>query len=146
MEQIGSNDSEKANFKARTVKDIIKHAKGIPNKASVRTALDEMRELAADWSPVANERGELLGTLSRREMNRKVGGLGHDPETEPVEAHIERNGLYCFKDQTIEEAERIMLEAKVDEVPVVTGEKVLLGVINIEAIAQEKRAEKRQGP
>ena len=31
-----------------------------------------------------------------------------------------------------------MLKAKVNEVPVITGEKLLVGVINIEAIAREK--------
>jgi hypothetical protein len=34
-------------------------------------------------------------------MNQKVGGLGHDPKTEPVEAQVEKNNVYCFEDQTI---------------------------------------------
>ena len=38
-------------------------------------------------------------------MNRKVGGLGHDPKTEPVEAQVEKNNFYCFEDQTVAEAE-----------------------------------------
>ena len=70
-------------------------------------------------------------------MNRNVGGFGHDPKTEPVEAHIEKNNAYCFEDQTIAEAEQMMLNAKLDEVFVVTREKLLVGTINIEAIAQE---------
>ena len=133
MEQIKPNDSE---GKARTVKDIIKPAKSISHKVSVKAALDEMQALAIDSSLVTDERGELLGTLSKNNMNRNVGGLGHDPKTEPVEAHIERNSPYCFEDLTIAEAERIMLNAKVREVPVVTGEKLLVGAINIEAIAR----------
>jgi len=138
MEQIKPNDSEGANFKARTVKDIIKPAKSISDKVSVKAALDEMQAREIDSSPVTDERGELLGTLSKNKMNRNVGGLGHDPETEPVEAHIEKHSAYCFEDQTIEEAERIMFNAKVGEVPVVTGEKLLVGAINSEAIAREK--------
>jgi predicted transcriptional regulator len=70
-------------------------------------------------------------------MNRNVGGFGHDPKTEPVEAHIEKNNAYCFEDQTIAEAEQMMLNAKLGEVFVVTREKLLVGTINIEAIAQE---------
>ena len=135
MEQIKPNDS---GGKARTVKDIIKPAKSILNKVSVKVALDEMRARAIDSSPVTDEHGELLGTLSKNKMNRNVGGLGHDPKTEPVEAHIDKNSAYCFEDQTIAEAEQIMLKAKVEEVPVVTGEKLLVGAINIEAIAQAK--------
>jgi signal-transduction protein with cAMP-binding, CBS, and nucleotidyltransferase domain len=138
MEQINPNNLAHANFKARTVTDIIKPAKSISNKVSVRAALDEMQALAIDSSPVIDQRGELLGTVSKNKMNGTVGGLGHDPKTEPVEAHIENNNAYCFEDQTIAEAEQMMLNAKIGEVHVVTREKLLVGTINIEAIAEEK--------
>jgi len=148
MEQIKPNDSEGANFKARTVKDMIKPAKSISDKVSVKAALDEMQARKIDSLPVTGERGELLGTLSKNRMNRNVGGLGHDPKTEPVEAYIERDSAYCLEDQTISEAERIILEAKVGEVPVITGEKLLVGAINIESIARDKtnRSKLRASP
>jgi predicted transcriptional regulator len=107
MEQINANHLGSANFKARTVKDIIEPVKSISNKVSVKAALDEMQARAIDSSPVIDQRGELLGTLSKNKMNRNVGGLGHDPKTEPVEAHIEKNNAYCFEDQTIAEAEQL---------------------------------------
>ena len=138
MEQIKANPLGRANFGARTVKDIIEPAKSIFNKISVKAALDEMQARAIDSSPVIDQRGKLLGTVSQNKMNREVGGFGHDPKTEPVEAHIDRNNPYCFEDQTVAAAEKIMLEAKVGEVFVVTREKFLVGTINIEAIAQEK--------
>src|SRR5437870_9636007 len=138
MEQIESNPSWGANFEARTIKDMIEPAKSLFNKVSVKAALDEMQARAIDSSPVIDQRGKLLGTVSQNKMNREVGGFGHDPKTEPVEAHIDRNNPYCFEDQTVAAAEKIMLEAKVGEVFVVTREKFLVGTINIEAIAQEK--------
>src|SRR5437763_5384630 len=146
MEQIKANHLGHANFKARTVKDIIQPAKSISNQVSAKAALDEMRARAIDSSPVIDQRGELLGTVSKNKMNRNVGGLGHDPKTEPVEAHIEKNSAYCFEDQTISEVEQMMLNAKVGEVPVVTREKLLVGTINIEAIAEKKRWRKRLEP
>ena len=139
MEQIKPNRCGGAHFEARTVKDITESAESIFNKASVKAALDEMQARAMDSSPVIDQRGELLGTVSKNKMNREVGGFGHDPKTEPLEAHIDRNNPYCFEDQTVAAAEKIMLEAKVGEVFVVTREKFLVGTINIEAIAQEKR-------
>ena len=141
MKQIKHNHSGRANFEARTVKDITESAESIFNKASVKAALDEMQARAMDSSPVIDQRGELLGTVSKNKMNREVGGFGHDPKTEPLEAHIEKNNPYCFEDQTVAAAEQIMFEAKVGEVFVVTREKFLVGTINVEAIAQEKRLE-----
>jgi len=146
MEQINTNHSWGANFEARTVKDIIEPAESIFNKISVKTALDEMQARASDSSSVIDQRGELLGTVSKNKMNREVGGFGHDPRTEPVEAQIETNNPYCFDDQTVAEAEQMMLNAQVGEVPVVTREKLLVGTISIEAIAQEKRWRKRLEP
>ena len=137
MEQIKPNYFGGANFEARTVKDFIEPAKSISNKISVRAALDQMQAQATDSSPVVDQCGELLGILSKNKMNRSVGGFGHDPKTEPVDAHIEKNNAYCFEDQTIAEAEQMMLHAKIGEVPVVTREKLLVGTINIEAIEQE---------
>jgi CBS domain-containing protein len=142
MEQINANHLGGANFKARTVKDIIEPAKSISSKVSVKAALDEMQARAIDSSPVIDQRGELLGTVSKNKMNREVGGFGHDPKTEPVEAHIDRNNPYCFEDQTVAAAEQIMLEAKVGEVFVVTREKLLVGTINIESIAAQKHGRK----
>ena len=146
MEQIKPSPFGAANFEARTVKDIIEPAESIFNKASVKTALDEMQARATDSSSVIDQRGELLGTVSKNKMNREVGGFGHDPKTEPVEAQIETNNPYCFEDQTVAEAEQMMLNAQVGEVPVVTREKLLVGTISIEAIAQEKRWRKRLEP
>ena len=138
MEQMEPNHSGAVNFEARTIKDIIEPAKSILNKVSVKAALDEMQARAIDSSPVIDQRGELLGTVSRNKMNREVGGLGHDPKTESIEAHMEKNNSYCFDDQTVAEAEQMMLNAKVGEIPVVNREKLLVGTINIEAIAQER--------
>jgi predicted transcriptional regulator len=146
MEQIGTNHSRGANFDARTVKDIIEPANSIFNRGSVKAAMDEMQARTIDSSPVIDQRGEFLGTVSKTKMNREVGGFGHDPKTEPVEAHIEKDNHYCFEDQTVAEAEQMILNAKVGEVPVVTREKLLVGTINIEAIAQEKRRIKRLEP
>ncbi len=146
MEQIKANHSTAANFEARTIKDIIEPAKSILNKISVKTALAEMEARAMGSSPVIDQRGELLGIVSKDEMNRQVGGLGHDPKTEPVEAHMEKTNPYCFEDQTVAEAEQMMLNANVGEVPVVTREKLLVGTINIDAIAQDRKRRERLEP
>jgi CBS domain-containing protein len=126
-----------ANVDARPVKDFIEPAKTVLGKVSVsvQTALDEMQARGIYSALVTNQRGDLLGTVSSNEMNRKVGGLGHDPKTEPVEAQVEKNNVYCFEDQTVAEARQIICDAKVAEVSVVTREKLLVGTTNLEAIA-----------
>lgn len=133
-----SNPAGEPNLGDRPIKDVTEPAKAVLGKVSVQTALSEMQAQEIDSALVTNQRGELLGTVSSNEMNRKVGGFGHDPRTEPVEAQVEKKNVYCFEDQTVAQAEQIMGEAEVAEVPVVTREKLLLGTTNLEAIAQDK--------
>ena len=128
------NPAGDANLAFRAVKDIIAPVKTVLGKVSVQTALDEMQARGIDSALVTDQRGELLGAVSSNEMNQKVGGLGHDPKTESVETQVEKNNVYCFENQTVAEAEQIMLDAKVAEVPVVTREKLLVGATNLEAI------------
>jgi len=123
-----------ANLAVRAVKDVIAPIKTVLGKVSVQAALDEMQARGIDSALVTDQHGELLGAVSKSKMNREVGGLGHDPKTERVETYMERNNVYCFEDQTVAEAEQIMLDAKVAEVPVVTREKLLVGTTNLEAI------------
>ena len=135
-----------ANREARPVKDIIKPAKTVLGTVSVQSALNELEAAGVDSSPVTDQRGELLGAVSKNEMNRKVGGMGHDPETEPVEAHVEKDNPYCYEEQTVAEAEEIMLKANVPEAPVVTREKVVVGTTSLETIAQDKEGEQPGSP
>src|SRR5437773_5525369 len=69
-----------ANREVRPVKDIIEPAKTVASKASVQAALNELQARGVDSSPVTDQRGELLGAVSKNEMNRKVGGMGARPE------------------------------------------------------------------
>lgn len=121
--------SSEAKYETRPVKEIAEPAKTIPSKASVQDALNEMRAQQIDSSLVTNKSGKLLGQVSRKEMNRRVGGWGHDPKTVSVKEQVETNKADCFEDQTIAEAKQIMHDAKISEVPVITGERLLLGKI-----------------
>src|ERR1700730_9272311 len=136
------NPTGDANLDASPVKDIIEPAKTVPSKVSVQAALNELQARGVDSSPVTDRRGELLCAVSKNEMNRKVGGMGRAPQTAPVEAHVEKNKAYCFEDQTVAEAEQIMLDANVAEAPVVTREKLVVGTTSLEVIAQDKDGEK----
>lgn len=126
-----------ANRQARPVKGIVAAAKTVLNDDSVKDALDEMKTRQTDSSLVINRHGELLGTVSKDRMHRKVGGLGHDPETEVVQAQLEPTKAECFEDQTLAEARHLMLDAKVTEIAVVRRAKLLVGTTNLEAIARQ---------
>jgi CBS domain-containing protein len=131
-----------AKVDTKSVKEIVEPAQTVRSEASVEAALEKMRAQGSESSAVTDQGGKLLGRVSKNQMNRKVGGLGHDPHTFPVEPQVDKDAACCSEDQTIGEAEKVMLAAKVDEVPVVTQDKLLVGKVTLGAIAQKKHAAK----
>jgi CBS-domain-containing membrane protein len=115
-------------------------AKTFGPQTSVQQACDELRSEGVAWSPVIDRNGRLLGTVSEKELNRKVGGFGHDPKIELAQTKLNQETLYCFEDQTIAEAEKLMREGNLRRLPVLTREKRMVGIVTLEDIAGEPRA------
>jgi CBS-domain-containing membrane protein len=125
----------------KTLKEIVRgEAKTLGPEASVQEACEQLRCEKTPSSPVIDQHGELLGTVSESELNRKVGGFGHDPKTELAQTELNQETVYCFEDQTIAEAEKLMREGNLHQLPVLTREKRLVGIVTLEDIAQARRA------
>jgi CBS-domain-containing membrane protein len=125
----------------KTLKEIVHGgAKTLGPEASVQEACEKLRSEKTPSSPVIDKNGELLGTVSERELNRKVGGFGHDPKTELAQTELNQGTVYCFEDQTIAEAEKLLREGNLHQLPVLTREKRLVGTVTLEDIAQAQRA------
>jgi CBS domain-containing protein len=140
MKPSESNSAKEAKIEAKPVKQIVEPTTSVGTKASVKSALDKLHAQAADSAPVTDQEGKLVGRVSKDQMNREVGGRGHDPTTSPVEPEVEKEAApYCFEDETIGQAEKVMREAKVDELSVVSGEKKLVGKATLGAIKQQKK-------
>jgi len=132
-------NAAEGNVGDKQVKEIVEPTIAVPSEATVNVAIDEMAAQKADSAPVIDEGSKLLGIVSRDGLNRKVGGLGHDPKSFPVEPEINKNNAFCFSDQKIAEAEELMRNEKVREVPVVDRDQVLIGKANLEKIKKEKK-------
>ena len=125
----------------KTLKEIVHgEAKTLGPEASVQEACDELRSEGMTSSPVTDTDGRLLGTVSESELNRKVGGFGHDPKTELAQMELNQETVYCFEDQTIAEAEKLMREGNLRQLPVLTREKRMVGIVTLEDIAREQKA------
>lgn len=130
--------NEEIGIEQKPVKEVVEPATVVPKEASVQVALDACAADGVESSAVTEEEGKLIGTVSKETMIRKVGGMGHDPQSSPVEPQVNRETAYCFEDQTVGEAEQLMRENKIGEVPVVNEEKVLVGKTKLEKIEARK--------
>jgi CBS domain-containing protein len=125
----------------RTLRDLVqREAKTLGPETSVQEACDQLRSEKMTSSPVTDQNGRLLGSVSERELNRKVGGFGHDPKIELAQTELNQETVYCFEDQTIAEAEALMHLRNLTQLPVLTREKRLVGIVTLEDITREQRA------
>jgi CBS domain-containing protein len=138
MESKHSRAENEAKIETRPVKEIVEPATAVKREASVAAALEEMQAHRDEAAAVTDQSGKLLGGVTQKQMNRKIGGYGHDPQAFSVEPEMDKDVARCFEDQTIGEAEEVMREAKVDEMPVVTRETALVGKAKLETIARKK--------
>ena len=124
----------------RALKDLVQRAaKTLSPETSVQEACDQLRSEKITSSPVTDQNGQLIGTVSQSELNRKVGGFGHDPKIELTQTELNQETVYCFEDQTLAEAERLMHLSNLTQLPVLTREKRMVGMVTLEDIAREQK-------
>jgi CBS-domain-containing membrane protein len=122
----------------RTLRDLVqREARTLSPETSVQEACDQLRSEKITSSPVTDQNGQLLGTVSESELNRKVGGFGHDPKIELAQTELNQETVCCFEDQTVAEDEALMRARNLSQIPVLTREKRMLGIVTLEDIARE---------
>src|ERR1700730_1583786 len=127
----------------KTLKEILHvETRTLGPEVSVQEACDELRSEGVTSSSVTDKDGQLLGTVSESELNRKVGGFGHDPKIELAQTELNQETIYCFEDQTIAEAEKLMHEGNLRQLPVLSREKRMIGTVTLEDIAREQKTDK----
>jgi CBS domain-containing protein len=146
MEHSEANSKEDEPVETKPVKEILEPAASLETKASVESALGELKGQGAHSAPVTDPEGTLVGKVSKHQMMRGVAGMGHDPETSQVEPEVEKEGApYCYENETIGKAEEVMRKVKVDEVSVVSEKKKLLGKATLGGIEKEKKKRTGEG-
>jgi len=73
-------------------------------------------------------------------LTAKSGVSAHDPKIELARTELNQETVYCFEDQTIAEAERLMRAGDLRRLPVLTHEKRMVGIVTLEDIVREQRA------
>jgi CBS-domain-containing membrane protein len=135
-----SPDNQAEASRPRTLKDLVQRAaKTLSPETSVQEACDQLRSEKITSSPVTDQYGQLIGTVSESELNRKVGGFGHDPKIELTQTGLNQKTVYCFEDETLAEAERLMKVNNLSQLPVLTREKRMLGMVTLADIAREQK-------
>jgi CBS domain-containing protein len=106
----------------------------IPPEAILREAAEKMRRLNVGSLPVCD--GErLIGMLTDRDITIRAVAEGCDPKTTTVREAMTPDIAYCFEDQEVQEAARIMEECQIRRLPILSRDKRLVGMVSLGDLA-----------
>ena len=107
-----------------------------------REAARRMRDENIGALPV-RENGELIGMVTDRDIVARAVAENSLPSNTAVSAVMSQGIYYCFEDDSLEDAARIMAEHQVRRLPVLNRAQQLFGIIAIADIARsgDKEAE-----
>jgi CBS domain-containing protein len=102
----------------------------IAPERSIQEAAEQMRSLDVGVLPVCN-RDRLVGILTDRDLAVRAVADGRDPKNTTVEEIMTRQIAYCFEDQDVEEAERVMEKNQIRRLPVLDHDNHIVGIVSL---------------
>jgi CBS domain-containing protein len=111
----------------------------IQPEATVQEAAQKLKEFEIGSVPVCD--GErLVGMITDRDIAIRLAAEGKDPATVAVKRIMTPDVLWCFEDQTVEEAGRMMKENHVRRLPVISHDRRLVGILTLGDMAVRTNA------
>ena len=102
--------------------------------ASITEAARTMRR--ADVGPLLVCDGErLVGILTDRDITVRVVAAEAEPQTTRVRDVMTSDVVYCFEDQEVQTAARLMARRQLRRLPVLNREQHLVGIISLADLA-----------
>ncbi len=100
----------------------------------LKDAARKMRELDVGMLPVRSG-DRLVGMLTDRDITIRATAEGRDPTATKVSEVMTPDVLYCFEDEDISEAARVMQQKQIRRLPILNRHKRLVGIISLGDVA-----------
>lgn len=111
-------------------------------ETSLQEAAQRMRSLDVGPLPVCSDDGRLAGMITDRDIVVRSTAEGLDPQVALVKDVMSEAVIYCFEDQDVDEAVRLMEDHRIRRLPVLDRERRLVGIVSLGDLAV--RANKAQ--
>ena len=127
------------------LKDVMtREVEVISPDASIEEAARTMDRLNVGPLPVCDGE-QLVGMVTDRDITVRATSAGKDPRTATVREVMSKDVLYCFDDQDVSEAARLMESQQVRRVPVLDHSRRLVGIVSLGDVATTTRDDRLSG-
>ena len=111
---------------------------------TLQEAARKMRDLDVGPLPVCED-DRLVGMVTDRDIAVRGTAEGRDPKSATVRQVMTPELVYCYEDQDVGEAARLMKENQVRRLVVLNRDKRLVGIVSLGDLAVETGNEKLAG-
>lgn len=98
--------------------------------ATIQEAARKMQRLDVGPLPVCDG-DRLIGMLTDRDITIRAVAEGCDPTTTSVREAMTPDIVYCFEDQDVQEAARLMEQYQIRRLPILNRDKRLVGIVSL---------------
>ena len=102
---------------------------------TLQEAARKMRDLDVGPMPVCGDNDRLVGMLTDRDIAVRAVAEGKDPTACKVRDVMTPDVVYCFDDEPVDEAERVMKEKQIRRLLVLNRDKRLVGIVSLGDLA-----------
>jgi CBS domain-containing protein len=112
--------------------------------ATLEEAARKMDRLDVGPLPVCDG-DRLVGLVTDRDITVRATSAGKDPRSATVAEAMTKDLVYCFEDQDVNDAARMMEEKQIRRVPVLSREHRLVGIISLGDVATTMPDDRMKG-
>jgi CBS domain-containing protein len=107
----------------------------------LQQAAAAMKRLDIGMLPVCDGE-QLVGMLTDRDITVRATAEGLDPAKTPADQVMTKDVVYCFENQDVELAVKLMEQRQIRRLPIVDRTKKLVGVISLGDVAVRNKNKK----
>lgn len=108
--------------------------------AAIRSAAKRMRDLDVGMLPV-EQNGEIVGTVTDRDLTVRAIASGADPNTTPVNNVMSTHVYACLQEDDLQQAAHIMEEYQIRRLMVQDSNGNFVGMLSLADLARHREAE-----
>jgi CBS domain-containing protein len=112
--------------------------------ASLEEAARKMDDLNVGPLPVCDG-DRLVGLVTDRDITVRATAAGKDPRSTPIREAMSQDLVYCYEDQDVQDAARLMQDKQIRRVPVLNRQERMVGIVSLGDIAAEGRDDRLSG-
>lgn len=116
----------------------------IHKDVSVTEAAQKMKALDVGMLPVYDG-DRLVGMITDRDITLRVAAAALDPAKIAVQEAMTAETIYCFEDQTVQEAARMMEQHQIRRLIILNRDKRLVGIVSLGDLATHTGSKRAAG-